>query len=193
MTFFGFFENILVITPLKKRRLSSSTRPPAASRCCHVPSGQQHYDVPAKERPSMPHLGEGGNWKSPSRGWLAWPPAWPGIVNNCKSRQPESFVTNESAAARLSGVLLNVLLHCRTAVLGRSVGGWVGGWVGGGWVVGGWWMAARSLPEMAEYRQKMKLPPFVSCFIQGPQEPNNCSPRTRCTAVRTAALLYCCM
>ena len=70
--------------------------------------------------------------------------------------QPESIVTNESAAARLSAVLLYVLLHCSTAVLGRSVGGW--------WVVGEWWTAACSLPEMAEYRQKMKLPPSV-CFL----------------------------
>ena len=28
--------------------------------------------------------------------------------------------------------------------------------------MGGWWVAARSLPEMAEYRQKMKLPPSLS-------------------------------
>ena len=55
-------------------RLPSSTRPPAASRCRHVPSAQQHYDVPAKERPSVPHLGEGEAWKSPSRGRLACPP-----------------------------------------------------------------------------------------------------------------------
>ena len=46
------------------------------------------------------------------------------------------IVTSESAVARLSGVLLYVLLHCCTAVLSRSVGGW---WVvGGRWVVGGW-------------------------------------------------------
>ena len=38
--------------------------------------------------------------------------------------QPESIVTNKSAAARLSGVLLYVLLHCCTAVLGRFVGAW---------------------------------------------------------------------
>ena len=44
--------------------------------------------------------------------------------------------------------------YCCTAVLGSSVGGW--------WVVGGWWTAARSLPEMAEYRQKMNPPPSVS-------------------------------
>ena len=50
---------ILVITPPKKLRLPSSTRPQAASRCRHVPSAQQHYDVPAEERPSVPHLGEG--------------------------------------------------------------------------------------------------------------------------------------
>ena len=73
-------------TPPKKLRLPSSTRPPAASRYRHVPSAQQHYDVPAKERASVPHLGEGEAWKSPSRGRLVWPPAWRGVVNNCKSR-----------------------------------------------------------------------------------------------------------
>ena len=73
--FFFIFENILVITPPpEKLLLPSSTRPPAASRCRHVPSAQQHYDVPAKERASVPHLGEGEAWKSPSRGRLACPP-----------------------------------------------------------------------------------------------------------------------
>ena len=71
--FFGIFENILVITP-PNLQLPSSTRPPAASRCRHVPFAQQHYDVPAKERPSVPHLDEGGAWNSPSRGRLACPP-----------------------------------------------------------------------------------------------------------------------
>ena len=55
-------------------------------------------------------------------------------------------------------------------------------------------MAARLLPEMAEYRQKMKLPPSVSCFIQGPQEPiNKLLPVYQvycCTYCCTAALLY---
>ena len=97
--------------------------------------------------------------------------------------QPESIVTNKSAAARLSGVLLYVLLlHCCTAVLG-----------GGCWVVGGWWTATRPLREMAEYRQKRNSPPSVSCFIQDPQEPTSCAARTRCTAVRIAALLSCCL
>ena len=69
------FENTLVITsPPKKLRLPSSTRPPVASRWRHVRSAQQHYDVPAKERASVPHLGELGAWKSPSRGRLACPP-----------------------------------------------------------------------------------------------------------------------
>ena len=48
--------------------------------------------------------------------------------------QPESIVGSESAAARLSGVFLHVLLHCCTAVLGRFVGAW---WVVGGRVVDG--------------------------------------------------------
>ena len=73
-------------TPPEKLRLRCSTRPPASSRCRPVPSAQQHYDVPAKERASLPHLGEGEAWKSPSRGRLAWHPAWRGISNNCKSR-----------------------------------------------------------------------------------------------------------
>ena len=64
----------MAITPRQKLRLPSSTRPPAASRCRHVPSAQQHYDAPAKERPSAPYLGEGEAWKSPSRGRLACPP-----------------------------------------------------------------------------------------------------------------------
>ena len=75
MTFFWIFEiSWLYNTPPKKRRLPSSTRPPAASRCRHVPSAQQHYGVPAKERASVLHLGEGGAWKSHSRGRLACPP-----------------------------------------------------------------------------------------------------------------------
>ena len=77
----------------------------------------------------------------------------PGVAGNSKQlianpAQPESTATNESAAARLSGVLLYVLLHCCTAVLGRSVGGWwvVVGWMLliGGWWVGGGWRLARS-------------------------------------------------
>ena len=71
--------------------------------------------------------------ESATRALFAWPPAWRGIVNNIMANpaQPESNVSNESAAARLSGVLLYVLLHCCAAVLGRFVdGGW---WVGGGW------------------------------------------------------------
>ena len=96
--------------------------------------------------------------ESATRALFAWP-------NNGESRQPESIVTNKSAADRLPGVLLYVLLlHCCTAVLGRFVGAW---WVVGGcWVVGGWWTAARPLPEMAEYLQKRNPPPSVCCFIQ---------------------------
>ena len=72
-------------------------------------------------------------------------------------------------------------------------GGWVWWMVGGGWV---WWTAARSLPEMAEYRQKMKLPPSVSCFKQVPQEPTTLLPayqvyrcRYCCTAVCSRGLV----
>ena len=76
-------------------------------------------------------------------------------------------------------------MHCCTAVLGRFVGAW--------WVLGGWWTAARSLPEMAEYRKEMKLPLlFPVLYNVLKNQPTNCAPRTRCTAVRTAALLYCC-
>ena len=56
---------------------------------------------------------------------------------------------------------------------------------GGWWVVGGWWMAARSLLDMAKYRQKMKLPPFVSCFIPGTM----CSRTNQLTAPRVPCVL----
>ena len=44
-------------------------------------------------------------------------------------------------------------------------------------------MAARSLPEMAEYRQKINSL-FVSCFIQGPEESTN--------QLLPAYQVYCC-
>ena len=94
-----------------------------------------------------------------------------------------SIITNESAAARLSGVFPYVLLHCCTAVLGRSVGGW--------WVVGGWWMAARSLPEMAEYRQKMKLPPSGFLFHTRSSRTNQLT-APRVPGVLLYVLLHCC-
>ena len=50
-------------------------------------------------------------------------------------------------------------------------------------------MAARSLPEMAEYRQKMKLPPFVSCFIQGR---TNQLTAPRVPGILLYVLLHCC-
>ena len=46
----------------------------------------------------------------------ALPRLAPDVAGNRNPAQPESIVTNESAAARLSGVLLYVLLHCCTAV-----------------------------------------------------------------------------
>ena len=66
--------------------------------------------------------------------------------------------------------------------MGRFVGAW--------WVVGGWRTAARPLPEMAEYRRKMTPPRlFPVSYKVLKNQPTNCAPRTRCTAVRTAALL----
>ena len=45
--------------------------------------------------------------------------------------------------------------------------------------------------KMAEYRQKMKLLPlFPVSYKVLKNQPTNCSPRTRCTAIRTAALLH---
>ena len=58
--FLGYFTN------RKRLRFPSSTRPPEASRCHHVPSTQQPYDGPGKERPSVPHLGEWAAWKLPA-------------------------------------------------------------------------------------------------------------------------------
>ena len=51
-------------------------------------------------------------------------------------------------------------------------------------------------PRKAEYRQKTKHPRMfpVSYNKVLKNQPTNCAPRTRCTAVRTAAApLYCCM
>ena len=55
-------------------------------------------------------------------------------------------------------------------------------------------MAARSFPEMAEYRQTMnpRLFPVSYDTRSSRTNYNNCAPRIRCTALRTAALLYCC-
>ena len=165
MTFFWIFENILVtIPPPKKRRLPSSTRPPAASRCRHVPSAQQHYDVPAKERASVPHLGEGETWnRPPGDGSLAPPPLF---LRRC----PLLFFSNsnyirlnfridfwplEPWTERAMDTRRQARLRQqqaqqhqdqaqqRPAVAARRAGGW--------WVEDG--------------------PPAVSCFIQGPQEP----------------------
>ena len=131
-----FLEIILVITPPEKLRLPSSTRPPAASRCRHASSAQQHYDVQAKKRASVPHLGEGGAWKSPSRGRLAWPPALRGIVYNCKCRQAREHCNQRIGCCSPVRCIAQRTAACCTAVLGRSVGGW---WVVGRWcVVGGW-------------------------------------------------------
>ena len=119
--------------------------------------------------------------ESATRALFAWPPAWRGIVNNCKSRPAREHCNQRigcCSPVRCIALRTAALLYCCT--------GLVRGWMVGG----GWWMAARSLPEMAEYRQKMKLPPSVSCFIQGSNnQPTNCSPRTGAVA----ALLFCCM
>ena len=109
--------------------------------------------------------------------------AWPDMANPA---QPENIVTNKSAAARLSGVLLTVLLHCCTDVLGRFVGAW--------WVVGGWWVAGRRrLARSPNGPVSSKNEPprlFPVSYKVLKNQPNNSAPRTRCTAVRTAALLY---
>ena len=84
----------------------------------------------------------------------------------------------------MNRLLLACQVYCSTYCCIAVLLYWLGPWVDGGWVVGGWRMAARSLPEMAEYRQKLKLPPFVSCFIQGPQESTN--------KLLPAYQLYCC-
>ena len=189
MTFFRIFENILGYkTPPKKRRLPSSARPAAASRCRHVPSAQQYYDLTAKKRASVPHLGEGEAWKSPSRGRLAWPSAWRGIVNNCKSRPTREHCNQRigcCSAVRRIALRTAALLYCSTG----KVRGWM---VGDGWVVEGGALA----PGDGRVSPKNETPPV--CFLFHTwylaqkvlkNQPTNCSPRTRCTAVRTAAIL----
>ena len=53
--------------------------------------------------------------------------------------------------------------------------------VGGGWVVDSGLLA----PRDGRVSSKNETPPKVL-----KEQPTNCSPRTRCTAVRTAALLH---
>ena len=109
----------------------------------------------------------------------------PGVAGNSKQLQiPPSPRTLQQTNRLLLACQVYCCTYCYIAVLLH----WVGPWVDGGW-----WMAARSLPEMAEYLRKIKLPPSVSCFTQGPQEPTNFSPRTRSAVVHTSALLHCCM
>ena len=98
--------------------------------------------------------------ESATRALFAWP-------NNGESRLAREHCNQQIGCGSpvRCRLLLYVLLHCCNAVLGRFVGAW--------WVVGGWWTAARPLPEMAEYRQKMTPPPVCFLFIQGPQEPTN--------------------
>ena len=77
----------------------------------------------------------------------------------------------------------------RTAVLLY----WVGPGGDGGWWVGGGRRLARSprWPSMVKKCNSPRLFPVSNSVLKN--QPTNCSPRTRCTAVRTAAPLYCCM
>ena len=51
-------------------------------------------------------------------------------------------------------------------------------------------MATRSRPEMAKYRQNMKLPPFVSCFIPGTRSSRTNQPTA--LAYQVYCCTYCC-
>ena len=208
MAFVGIFQNTLVIPPPRNRcdrRAPLSLRRPRG--CRHIPSARQHYDVPAKGRPSLPHLGVGGAGKSPTRGRLAPPPVFfrpcllfvfsntnyikcligfwslkqwtepwtrddkracvnskrnitrtnlssvqpsplavrrignasafrlaPGVAGDSKQFQippsPKSLLPTNRLPLACQVYRPTYCLHCCTAVLGRSVGGWsvVGGW-----------------------------------------------------------------
>ena len=210
MTFFWIFENILVIIPpqksgdsraplgLRRPRGAATSHSHSSTTTCRRKNGRR---CPASAR------GERGN-RPPGDGSLAPPPAF---LRRC----PLLFFSNSNS----NYIRLNFRIafwplepwtepwarddkracanskHNNTRTNHSSVQpSPLAVLVGGGWRT-----AARSLPEMAEYRQKMKLPPpysprlFPVSYKVLKNQPNNCSSRTRCTAVRTAALLYCCM
>ena len=134
----------------KKLRLPSSTRPPAASRCRHVPSARLRYDVPAKERASVFHLGEGVAWKSPSRGRLACPPRFffvaarifvfrtPTILNFRIAFWPLEPWTRGDKRACVNSTYCCTCCTCCTAVCSKGlVGGWVCGTLRRPWWVRG--------------------------------------------------------
>ena len=165
LTFFWIFENILVTTPPQKScdsRAPLGLRRPRGAATSHPHSSTT--TCRRKERPSVPHLGEGEAWKSHSRERLAWPPAWRGIliVNNCKSRPAREQRIGCCSPVRCIAIRTAALLDCST--------GWVRGlMLGGRWVVDGGSLAHGD----GRVSSKNKTPPFVSCFIQGPQEPTN--------------------
>ena len=72
--FFGSLKLSWVRHPPKKAATPELHSASGGLALPHVPSAQQQYDMPANERPSVPHIGEGGAWKSPARGRLACPP-----------------------------------------------------------------------------------------------------------------------
>ena len=76
----------------------------------------------------------------------AFPRLPPGVAGNSNPAEPENIVTTNR-------LLLACQVYCSTFCGIAVLLYWVRPWVDVVWVVRGWWVAARSFPEMAEYRQ----------------------------------------
>ena len=105
-------------TPSKQLRLSSSTRPPAASLWRRVPPTQQPYDLPAKERVPCPTRRAGSVVRWPPGDESARSPGWRRIVQKWKS-QHDTLGINSACTHACPGV--RVLLYCCSST------SWVGG------------------------------------------------------------------
>ena len=151
-------------------------------------AAQQLYDAPATEGPSVPHLGEGEAWKSPSRGRLACPPrafSWwlPAICFFSNSKlypifellsdhlskgQSHGHETTRAPASTASTTAASSHRRSPSAEsVTRALFAWPPAWRG---IVSN----CKSRPARERCNQR------IGC----------CSP-VRCIALRTAALLYC--
>ena len=120
--------------------------------------------------------------------------------------QPESIVTNKSAAAHLSGVCSTycfIQVYCSTYCCIAVRLYWVGSWVHGGW----WVCGGRRLARSPRWPSIVKNDPPSVCFLfhtRSARTNQLTAPRVpgvllyvllHCcySDVRTAALLFCCM
>ena len=139
--FFWIFENILVITPPQTAtpELHSASGglalPPRPIRTAALRRAGESTGVGAPPR-------RGGSAEIASRGRLAWPPAWRGIVNKYKPRPARGHCNQRigcCSPVRCIALRTAALLYCT---------GWVRGWVvGGGWVVDGGSLVYVKLPK----------------------------------------------